>query len=348
MWQLSRFKAGDLVEVRSREEILATLDADGCLGKMPFMPEMLHYCGRRFTVAAVAHKTCDTANKTGGRKLNHAVHLTGARCDGSAHGGCEAECNLFWNDAWLKAAAGDAPEAAAGTRREHDSAPGGVSEERLRTATQDRGSGAAAPIKYVCQATQVAAATLLLPWWDLRQYVYDVTTRNHAPGHVFKVLLLAASRQLLRLPVAYGLLSRSIDRLHRLVTGKRRPHVLGMIAQGEPTPSASLDLRSGEWVRVKPASEIARTLDRCNKNRGMWFDADQVPLCEGAFEVKRRVRQIIDERTGYMIPLRNPCITLHGSVCSAMWSDDRLLCPRAITAYWREIWLERIDSPPEQ
>src|SRR5881296_1043886 len=102
-WKLSRFRAGDLVEVRSREEILAGLDAKGCLDGVPFMPEMLAFCGQRFRVRAVAHKTCDTAKQTWtGRRLDTTVHLAGAFCDGSAHGGCQAECALFWKDAWLK------------------------------------------------------------------------------------------------------------------------------------------------------------------------------------------------------------------------------------------------------
>ena len=35
------WRAGDWVEVRSKEEILATLDKKGQLDSMPFMPEML-------------------------------------------------------------------------------------------------------------------------------------------------------------------------------------------------------------------------------------------------------------------------------------------------------------------
>src|SRR3977135_4427381 len=102
-WKLSRFRAGDLVEVRSEEEILATLDQYGCLDQMPFMPEMLQYCGRRFGVCAVAHKTCDWLVHRGtSRRLQATVHLANLRCDGSAHGGCEAECTLFWKDEWLK------------------------------------------------------------------------------------------------------------------------------------------------------------------------------------------------------------------------------------------------------
>jgi hypothetical protein len=29
-------------------------------------------------------------------------HLSELRCDGSSHGGCEADCLLFWKTAWVK------------------------------------------------------------------------------------------------------------------------------------------------------------------------------------------------------------------------------------------------------
>ena len=38
---MNALRKGDLVEVRSEEEILRTLDADGKLDGLPFMPEML-------------------------------------------------------------------------------------------------------------------------------------------------------------------------------------------------------------------------------------------------------------------------------------------------------------------
>src|SRR6188768_3755929 len=98
-----KLRAGTLVEVRSREEILATLQQqDGSVERMPFMPEMLQHCGKQFRISAVAHKTCDSAYKTGGRRLENAVHLEELRCDGSAHGGCQATCLLFWKTAWIK------------------------------------------------------------------------------------------------------------------------------------------------------------------------------------------------------------------------------------------------------
>ena len=41
---------GDVVEVKSAEEILAELDERGELDSLPFMPEMLQFCGQRFVV----------------------------------------------------------------------------------------------------------------------------------------------------------------------------------------------------------------------------------------------------------------------------------------------------------
>ena len=95
-------RVGDLVEVRSADEILATLDERGELENLPFMPEMLAFCGRRMTVHKVAHKLCDSTGWSGMRALPRAVHLTGARCNGSAHGGCETACSLFWKEQWLR------------------------------------------------------------------------------------------------------------------------------------------------------------------------------------------------------------------------------------------------------
>src|SRR2546426_1966071 len=102
MPEILNLHTGDLVEVRSKAEILSTLDQNGRLEDLPFMPEMLRYCGQRFRVYKRAHKTCDFVTHTGIRKLSNAVHLEGLRCDGSAHGCCQAQCLIFWKEAWLR------------------------------------------------------------------------------------------------------------------------------------------------------------------------------------------------------------------------------------------------------
>ena len=102
-------RAGETIEVRSGQEILATLDEDGKLDGLPFMPEMLQYCGKRFRVSKRADKTCDNIGPWSLRRMQRAVHLTDLRCDGQAHGGCQAGCLLFWKEAWLARVASDEP-----------------------------------------------------------------------------------------------------------------------------------------------------------------------------------------------------------------------------------------------
>ena len=51
---------------------------------------------------------------------------------------------------------------------------------------------------------------------------------------------------------------------------------------------------------------------------------------------------MIDEKTGKMIEMKSPCIILDGVVCQARYSPCRMLCPKSMYPYWREIWLERV------
>ena len=95
-------RPGDVVEVRSAAEILATLDGDAALDRMPFMPEMARHAGRRYTVTRRVDKICDTIAATGSRRMHATVYLEDLRCDGSGHGGCQAGCKLYWKEAWLR------------------------------------------------------------------------------------------------------------------------------------------------------------------------------------------------------------------------------------------------------
>ena len=95
-------RAGDLVEIRSEHEILATLDEHGTLDGLPFMPEMLRFCGERVPCAESGAQDLRHDPLPGLRRLDEAVHLTELRCDGSSHGGCQASCLLFWKEEWLR------------------------------------------------------------------------------------------------------------------------------------------------------------------------------------------------------------------------------------------------------
>jgi len=109
----------------------------------------------------------------------------------------------------------------------------------------------------------------------------------------------------------------------------------------DKTPQQALDLQPGELVRVKSLKEIVATLDVNNTNRGMSFDGEMVRFCGREFRVLRRVEQIIDEQTGEMIRFKNPCIVLEDVTCVGAYHRQ---CPRGIYPYWREIWLERVES----
>ena len=95
-------RPGDLVRVRSAGEILATLDEDGAVGGIPFMPEMIRHVDRRFRVSKRVEKICWYTPESSSRRLPDTVLLEELRCDGAAHGGCQAECRIYWKEAWLE------------------------------------------------------------------------------------------------------------------------------------------------------------------------------------------------------------------------------------------------------
>ncbi len=342
-WQLSRYRTKEMVEVRSKEEILATLGPDGTLDGMPFMPEMLKYCGQRFEVGAVAHKTCETARRTWqGRKVERAVHLADLRCDGAAHGGCQASCRFFWKDEWLKGVGETAPS------QHREPRPAGCTGAALKASTLEPLVAGQTEVRYACQATKIFDASAPLQWWNPRQYFRDVTTGNHRAADVLRFLWLAALRSWLnKTPRGYNIVKFIRETWHRWLVGGEVPDVEGVIPEDQPTPTARLDLKPGERVRVKPKHEIIKTLhEGMNKNRGLSFDQEMVRFCGTVATVRTSVTQIINEGTGEMMRMKQPCIILEGGVCAGQYSACRLMCPRELPAFWRELWLERIDPPP--
>jgi hypothetical protein len=343
MMNTMKLHAGQWVEVRSKEEILRTLDKKGQLEGMPFMPQMFQYCGQRLRVYKRAHKTCDTVNDYKGRKVNQAVHLEGVRCDGLAYGGCQAACLIFWKEAWLKGVAEPGspvvePEKATGTES-------GCREEDVLAGTKPEASQDAANPAYVCQATQVPAATLPLDPWEVGQYVEDLASGNVSVSRMARGFLYMGYHSLCNAGLKLGRPLRWFyDFFQGLWGGIPYPRRHGKLAAGVRTPEVNLNLQPGDWVRVKSYREILATCDPLNKNRGLTFDAEMVPYCGRTFRVLTRVKRILNEKTGRLMELKNSCIILEGVVCEARYSECRLFCPREIYSYWREIWLEKIPE----
>lgn len=309
--------AGELVQVRSKEEILATLDARGRLDGMPFMPEMLRHCGQRYRVAKRAEKSCDTVQTGRGRRVLDSVHLEELRCDGSAHGGCQALCLFWWREAWLERVSDDrAPR----PRPAPLGPPRCTEEDLVRNA---RVSGYIGAEVYSCQATRLLDFTMDLRWWDPRGYVREIRYGNVSLVQAFGVILRAARNVL------------------RRKLGKRPlPNMTGRCAA--MTPAGGIPgLAPGDWVEVKSKEEIERTLNAAQRNRGLYFDIEMLPYCGRRMLVLQKVDRFIDEKTGLMRSLPNDCWILDGAFCQGYQSRNRLFCTRQIYPFWREIWLKR-------
>jgi hypothetical protein len=334
--------AYELVEVRSREEILSTLDQNGKLNSMPFMPEMLQYCGKRFRVSKRADKTCDNIKQWSMRRVKNAVHLTGVRCDGAAHGNCDAGCLLFWNEAWLKKVNPEFVSASQVTPLAPASSPdprsgSACTEQSLQECVVRPDPAAPGSTLYVCQATELREFTSHLYWWDVRQYFRDIWSGNLKRG-----IADSKSEEVLEiflsfLEVVRALVITTFNKFQEFRSGVRYPHIGGLL---DSTPAFESNLQPGEFVQVRSKHEILATLDRNSKNRGLLFDSEMVRYCEGTFRVLKRVHQIVDERTGKTMKMKSPCIILEGVACA---SEYHRWCPRGIYHYWREAWLRRVE-----
>ncbi|MBX3347832.1 MAG: hypothetical protein KF747_03730 [Nitrospira sp.] len=344
-----KLKAGDWVEVKSKEAILATLDKNGRLDELPFMPQMFQYCGKQFQVYKRAHKACDTVNPVRSLRMPQAVHLD-LRCDGEAYGGCQAACLIYWKTEWLRPISETATVNEQSPESNRLNGAQGTSsaactEMDVWKARSCEGHEATDGPTYRCQAIQLPFCGTFLPWWDVRQYLEDYASANVTMGRMLRGLAYAAYFNVIQAGIGLGRPLRWLyDRFQSFRGGIPFPRRSGMISSGHPTPECSLNLQPGELVRVKSYKEILGTLNAENKNRGLYFDAEAVPYCGGTYRVKTRLNKFLDERTGKLITLTNSSILLEGVWCQARYSDCRMFCPRSIYTWWREIWLERVSE----
>ncbi len=93
-------RPGEMVEVKSKEEIRSTLDSTGRLRGLVFLPEMRPFCGQRFRV----HKRLERMYLEESHQIRHVTNtvlLAEVFCDGKAVG-CDRSCFLYWREAWLR------------------------------------------------------------------------------------------------------------------------------------------------------------------------------------------------------------------------------------------------------
>ena len=311
-WTLGHdFLAGDEIEILSVPEILATLDERGMRGGIPFQAEMVKFCGARGRVFRSVDKIYDYGRSKKMRRLKHTVLISGLRCDGAQHGGCQALCYLMWNVAWLQTP---------GAKQRSVSTPaaGEVAASRVSAAAPD----AAGAERYLCQFTQLHAASTPVGSWDVRKDL-----RPWIAGNITLATLCV------------GLATRAFNFFQGLRGGIGFPAMPLRSDNGAACPISSLSVN--DRIKVRPITEIALTLNKSSKNKGLWFDRDMIKHCGTTQRVLARVDKIIDDATGEMRQMKTPCIVL----ADVDYSGEFLhFNAQHDYFFWREAWLERTTS----
>jgi hypothetical protein len=297
---------GDEVEIRSLDEILATLDERGCLDGLPFQAEMARFCGRRGLVFRSIDKIYDYGRTRQMRRLDGCVLVSGLRCDGSEHGQCQALCYMIWKVEWLRRP-GEAPRTAGAVGRAVAPAqvPGAAPDGTPRQ-------------RYLCQFTELHAASTPMSAWSVGKELRPLIAGN-----------VTISTWLVGLGT----------RLFNLVQAARGGSAFPPMPKRGGAPVVEPErLAVGDEVVVRDLYEIAGTLNEKNKHRGLWFDRDQIKHCGASYKVLSRVDQIIDDVYGQMIPMKTPCILLEG----VDYSGEVLnFNAQHDLFFWREVWLRK-------
>lgn len=300
-------KQKDLVRVKSLKQIINTLDVDGCLDGLPFMPEMVGYCGKTYRISFKVEKTCvdNPVMYMAEFKNNDVYFLEDLRCSGANHDGCHRACRIFWKESWLEPISNDDSRLISDDLSHNDE----IVKNKLKTKKTDE--------LYFCQSTQLRDATKPLTSKEkVIKLITDVKIGTYDLIKATKLLLLPVLRKLIR----------KINDQH--------PH--GILTK---TPEGILNLQPGEIVEVKPLDEIVATLDKNGKNKGLSFEPDMKTFCGKQFKVRNRLDKMILEKNGKMIDVRNSVI-LEGVTCECYFAFGG--CPRKEFQFWREIWLKRV------
>jgi hypothetical protein len=92
---------GELVQVKSEQEIRATLDEDDRHRGLLWMPDMARFCGGRHRVyKRVERIMLESSGEI--RRLRDTVLLEGVMCEDLYD--CDRSCFHFWREAWLQRA----------------------------------------------------------------------------------------------------------------------------------------------------------------------------------------------------------------------------------------------------
>lgn len=309
---------GDLVEVRPWEEIRTTLDETACLGQLPFMPEMLAMCGRRAYVFRCMHRLFDYRKTRVMRHMHDAVLLVDGVCTGAQHGDCDAACHTVWRSAWLRRIDARNDQVA------QDDAVADARPDAARNALSDAAvlwRGSRGP-RYVCQLTQLHAASEPIPRWSLVDWMRPLVAGNVTVA-AFAVAWLTD-------------LFNSVQHLRGGVSFPVLEAPSGVIPR-----QADVPLRPNDRVVVRPSGEIRATLNDQFMHRGLWFEPDMLKHCGHPYRVKAEVRRLVDIVSGEILTMKTPAYVLDDVHFSG---ERQLFNAQYEPLYWRSAWLRRIGD----
>lgn len=99
-----RLEAGDLVRVRSLDEIKSTLDSHRKCRGLQFLHPMAEHCGKTYRVLKRVRRIVSDVDHTV-KKVRNVVILDGVLCHGRGIYGredCDRTCFFFWKEEWLE------------------------------------------------------------------------------------------------------------------------------------------------------------------------------------------------------------------------------------------------------
>jgi hypothetical protein len=100
-------------------------------------------------------------------------------------------------------------------------------------------------------------------------------------------------------------------------------------------------LKAGDLVRVRSIEEIQATLNPLNELKGCSFMPEMRPYCDTTQRVLKPVERFLDERD-YQVKRCKGIILLEGAICQG--TEIFGACDRSCFFFWREEWLEKVDS----
>jgi hypothetical protein len=100
--------------------------------------------------------------------------------------------------------------------------------------------------------------------------------------------------------------------------------------------AGKLDLQPGEWVEVRPLSEIMAMVGQGRQT----FLPQMARSCGKRFTVSKRVNHILCENQQHRRAIKDT-VLLNDSICDGLGTG----CDRSCFFFWREAWLKRVTGP---